>query len=117
MAHKPIEKFGVQVEKARVITVYRNGDKHHDGVQVTMNMKKFKTYDQVRRAALCPAVMQPTHAHRLQLKAEMTKVVKGFTGSIRTVRTPQGRLVKTMDEFVDGGMVRTPRRPCQYACT
>lgn len=36
----------------------------------------------------------------------MTRVVKGFTGPIRTVRTPEGRLVKSMDEFADGGMVR-----------
>lgn len=50
MAHKPIEKFGVQAEKARVITVYRNGDRHHDGAQITLNMKKFKTYDQARNA-------------------------------------------------------------------
>lgn len=59
MAHKPIEKFGVQVEKARVITVYRNGDKHHDGVQVTMNMKKFKTYDQVRAPRSAPTRCSP----------------------------------------------------------
>lgn len=59
MAHKPIEKFGVQVEKARVITVYRNGDKHHDGVQVTMNMKKFKTYDQVRAPRSAPMRCSP----------------------------------------------------------
>ena len=49
MAHKPIKKFGVQAEKARVITVFRNGDKHHAGEQITMNMKKFKTYDQACR--------------------------------------------------------------------
>ena len=54
MAHKPIEKFGVQAEKARVITVFRNGDRHHDGAQITLNMKKFKTYDQAHLCALDP---------------------------------------------------------------
>lgn len=49
MAHKPIEKFGVQADKARVILVFRNGDRHDAGAQVTLNMKKFKNYDQVKR--------------------------------------------------------------------
>jgi hypothetical protein len=43
-----MEKFGTQAEKARVITVYRNGDKHHAGLKVTVSGLKFKTYDQVR---------------------------------------------------------------------
>lgn len=47
---RPIEKFGVQAEKARVITVFRNGDRHHDGVIITLNMKKFKNYDQARHS-------------------------------------------------------------------
>lgn len=44
---KPIEKFGTQTEKAKIIYVFRNGDKHHEGVKMSVHPKKFKTFDQV----------------------------------------------------------------------
>jgi len=43
-----MEKFGVQVDKAKVILCFRNGDKHHAGERMTVSSKKYKTYDQVR---------------------------------------------------------------------
>ncbi len=47
MEKKAIEKFGVQADKARVIFCFRNGDKVHKGERMVLNMKKFRTYDQV----------------------------------------------------------------------
>lgn len=40
-------KFGVQSENAKTIYVFRNGDKHHEGVKMTIHPTKFKTFDQV----------------------------------------------------------------------
>ncbi len=44
---KKMEKFGTQTEKGKVITAFRNGDKHHQGVKITIHPTKLKTYDQV----------------------------------------------------------------------
>jgi len=39
---KQREKYGVQAEKAKVIYIYRNGDKHHKGEKFTINKKIIK---------------------------------------------------------------------------
>jgi hypothetical protein len=44
---KPIEKFGTQTEKGKVIYAFRNGDKHHKGVKIIVHPTKFKNFDQV----------------------------------------------------------------------
>jgi len=80
---RPIEKFGVQAAKARIIYCFRNGDKVHRGERLILNMKRFKTYDQLKQA--------------------MTTLVKPRTGAIRKVAAPSGHIIQDMDEFVDGG--------------
>jgi hypothetical protein len=42
-----LEKFGTQTNKGKIIMCYRNADKHHQGVRITIHPTKFKTYDQV----------------------------------------------------------------------
>ncbi|EGC28799.1 hypothetical protein DICPUDRAFT_59184 [Dictyostelium purpureum] len=76
------DKFSVQTEKAKVVYAYRNGDKYHKGERVTIHSTKFKTYD--------------------QLKEQLSKQVQLPTGSVRKAFSADGKLVKTMDDFVDG---------------
>jgi len=78
----PSNKFSVGTEKAKVITAYRNGDRHHGGERVTIHATKFKTYD--------------------QLKEQLSKQVNLPTGSVRKVFSPDGKLVKNLEDFVDG---------------
>jgi len=77
------EKFGTQTEKGKVITCYRNADKHHSGVRITIHSTKFKNYD--------------------QLKDAMTRLVQVPTGPVKKVYTVDGKQVKTLDAFEDGG--------------
>jgi len=77
------EKFGTQTEKGKVITCYRNADKHHSGVRMTIHSTKFKNYD--------------------QLKDAMTRLVQVPTGPVKKVYTVDGKQVKTLDAFEDGG--------------
>lgn len=81
-APKKIEKFGVQVEKPRKIFCFPNGDVHHKGITILLQPKKFHTYD--------------------QLKTEMTKTVGLVTGAVFKVVTPDGKQIKSMDDFEDG---------------
>eukprot|EP00003_Mantamonas_plastica_P012753 TRINITY_DN2270_c0_g1_i3.p1 TRINITY_DN2270_c0_g1~~TRINITY_DN2270_c0_g1_i3.p1 ORF type:complete len:543 (-),score=282.08 TRINITY_DN2270_c0_g1_i3:443-2071(-) len=83
MEKKEITKFGTQAEKARVIRVFANGDKHDKGVKVTLNTKTILT-----------------HA---QLKQLLNNKITLFTGAVQKVYTPKGKLVKSLDEYVDGG--------------
>lgn len=46
-----LEKFGTQTEKAKVIYVFRNGDKHHIGYKFTVHATKYKSWDQVSEEA------------------------------------------------------------------
>mmetsp|Transcript_125051 Transcript_125051/g.186779 ORF Transcript_125051/g.186779 Transcript_125051/m.186779 type:complete len:395 (-) Transcript_125051:76-1260(-) len=41
------EKFGVQTEKGKIIKVYRNGDKHHEGDRFVVHPRKYKTLEQL----------------------------------------------------------------------
>lgn len=41
------EKFGVKTEKGKVIKVYRNGDKHHEGDRFVVHPRKYKTLEQL----------------------------------------------------------------------
>ncbi|KAK5578148.1 hypothetical protein RB653_003101 [Dictyostelium firmibasis] len=77
-----IDKFSVQTEKAKVIMCFRNGDKHHSGERATVHSTKFKTYD--------------------QLKEQLSKQVKLPTGPVRKLYLPSGKLIKTMEEIIDG---------------
>ncbi|KAL0477377.1 dcx, partial [Acrasis kona] len=52
------EVFGTQVDKAFVIYVFRNGDKHHSGEKLVVQPKKIKTFDQLLQA--CNVVGIPT---------------------------------------------------------
>jgi len=84
---KQREKYGVQAEKAKVIYIYRNGDKHHKGEKFTINKKNFKTFDQLLQG--------------------MTKSVKLVTGAVRKIVTIDGVPAKSFDDIIDGG---------QYIC-
>lgn len=87
--HKPVvsgslgkEKFGTQEEKAIIIQVFKNGDKHDKGHEMKIHSKIFKSYEQVME--------------------KMTTIVKSDTGAIRKVYTPAGKVVKTMSALKDG---------------
>lgn len=82
------EKFGTQTEKGKIIMCYRNADKHHSGVRITIHTTKFKNFD--------------------QLKDAMTRLVQVPTGAVRKVYTVDGKQVKSLDGFEDGG---------KYICT
>ena len=43
----PMEKFGIQTDKGKVIKVYRDGDKHHEGDRFVVHPTKYKTLDQL----------------------------------------------------------------------
>jgi len=82
------EKFGTQTEKGKIIMCYRNADKHHSGVRITIHATKFKNFD--------------------QLKDAMTRLVQVPTGAVRKVYTVDGKQVKGLENFEDGG---------KYICT
>ena len=44
---KSIQKFGTQIDKGKVIFVFRNGDKHDEGTRLVIHEKKFKNISQV----------------------------------------------------------------------
>ena len=44
---KKIEKFGTQTNKAKVVKIFRNGDKHHTGDLFSIHQKKYKTLEQL----------------------------------------------------------------------
>eukprot|EP01132_Coremiostelium_polycephalum_P002512 gene2512-3110_t len=82
-AKKPMQKFGVQTEKGKIIHCWRNGDKYQEtGARILVHATKFKTYD--------------------QLKVEMSKKVELFTGSVSKVYSMDKKLMKTLDDFQDG---------------
>eukprot|EP01027_Heterolobosea_sp_BB2_P006914 GEZU01010355.1.p1 GENE.GEZU01010355.1~~GEZU01010355.1.p1 ORF type:complete len:271 (+),score=62.54 GEZU01010355.1:168-980(+) len=79
---KPIEKFGVQVEKPPVVHVFRNGDKHHKGEEVVIYKKKFSNMD--------------------QLKKHLSTVVGVDTGAVmQVVRARDFKAIKFLEEFED----------------
>ena len=80
---KPVEKFGTQTEQAKVIFVFRNGDKHHKGVKMTIHPTKYKNMSQVKQA--------------------MTKEVGVSTGAVMKIYTDNGKLVNEMSEFENEG--------------
>eukprot|EP01133_Synstelium_polycarpum_P019705 gene19705-23598_t len=66
-AHKPMQKFGVQTDKGKVITAWRNADKYQEeGARIVIHSTKFKTYD--------------------QLKVELNKKVGLFTGAVQKLQ-------------------------------
>jgi hypothetical protein len=98
--HKKLEKFGTQAEKAKVIYAFRNGDKHHAGVKITIHSTKFKTFDQV--------FIMKGYPLTYQLKQLMSKEVALTTGPVLSVYTVEGKAVKDLNSFVDGD---------KYVCT
>ncbi|PRP88686.1 hypothetical protein PROFUN_02782 [Planoprotostelium fungivorum] len=86
-ASKSVEKFGTQASKAKVIRAYRNGDKHDQGKEITVNAK-FKTLD--------------------QLYVHLSKEVGVVTGAVRHIYTFDGKVIKSIEDFEDGG---------HYVCT
>lgn len=44
---KKLEKFGLQTEQSKNITVFPNGDKNHAGYKMVIHSSKFKNLDQV----------------------------------------------------------------------
>jgi len=75
--------FGTKTEKGRVIWVFRNGDKYHEGVRMVIHPRKYRKMEQVYD--------------------EMNIKPGVVTGSVRKVYTPTGALVQSVDEFEDGG--------------
>eukprot|EP01100_Stratorugosa_tubuloviscum_P001059 TRINITY_DN123_c0_g1_i1.p1 TRINITY_DN123_c0_g1~~TRINITY_DN123_c0_g1_i1.p1 ORF type:complete len:316 (-),score=170.32 TRINITY_DN123_c0_g1_i1:49-996(-) len=78
---RKIEKFGTQAEKALFIYCYRNGDKHHKGIKLTVNFKRVNTFE--------------------QLKLEMTNQVQLVTGAVKKVCRLDGSQVRGLEELVD----------------
>lgn len=79
---KKNEKFGVQTEKGKVIKVYRNGDKHHEGDRFVVHQRKYKTLD--------------------QLHADITTKVGIVTGPVRKlVYLKKDGTFKTINSFDD----------------
>ena len=79
-------KFGVQASKVASVTLFRNGDKHHKGEQLTV--KGFKSLE--------------------QLLDKATTVVKLPTGAVRKLYKEGGKVsVKSLDELQDG---------CKFLC-
>ena len=93
---KPLEKFGTQNEKAKIFFAFRNGDKHHAGVKVTVHPTKFKTFDQVSPLKIFIIYSL------FKLKEFLTKEVQLPTGPVMKVVTPDGKLVKDLDSIEDG---------------
>jgi len=74
-------KFGTQAAKSPVITLYRNGDKHHKGEQFTV--KSIKNLE--------------------QLLDKATQAVKLPTGAVRKIYKEGGKVtVKSLDDLQDG---------------
>jgi len=81
---KPVVKFGTQTETAKIIFCFRNGDKHHSGIKITLHPTKFKTFEQVLQG--------------------MTTELRLPTGPVMRVYTPDGKqLRKSFDAFETGG--------------
>jgi len=78
---KPIEKFGTQIEKAKIIYCFRNADKHHSGTKVTVSGTKFKTLE--------------------QLKEHLSKELKLPTGAVRQIYTVEGTVIRSLQELED----------------
>lgn len=76
------QKFGTQASKSITVTLYRNGDKHHKGEQVTV--KQLKSFD--------------------QLLDKASTLVRLPTGAVRKIYKQGGKTtVKTLEDLVDGG--------------
>ena len=74
-------KFGTQASKSPVITLFRNGDKHHKGEQFTV-----KGVNSVE-----------------QLMDKATAAVKLPTGAVRKIYKAGGKVtVKSLDDLQDG---------------
>lgn len=89
MSKKPVvekkwqgEVFGTQSSTSPVIYVFRNGDKHHKGVKITLNPKTIKTID--------------------QLKEKCTAEVQLTTGPARKILDLNGKAINSLDEFKNG---------------
>jgi len=79
------EKFGTQASKAAAIKLYRNGDKHHTGETLTLNLKLIKTMDQVLDKA--------------------STLVKLPTGAVRKIYKKNLKTtIKSLEDFEDGGV-------------
>ena len=79
------EKFGVKTEKGKVIKVYRNGDKHHEGDRFVVHPKKYKTLD--------------------QLHADITSKVGVVTGPVRKLvylkKDGTCTVISSFDDIID----------------
>ncbi|EGG23387.1 doublecortin domain-containing protein [Cavenderia fasciculata] len=78
-----MQKFGLQTEKGKVLHVWRNADRYQEeGVRIVVHPTKFKTYD--------------------QLKTELNAKIKLVTGSVQKLYGMDKKLVKGLDDLVDG---------------
>jgi hypothetical protein len=89
MSKKPVvekkwqgEVFGTQASTSSVIIVFRNGDKHHQGVKITLNPKVIRTID--------------------QLKEKCSSEANLSTGPVRKILTLDGKSVASLEEFENG---------------
>ena len=90
---KKVQKFGLQVDKAKKITVFRNGDKYHDGQTVIVHAKwNWK-----------------------DLKAHLTHTISLRTGAVHNIYTSRGiGPLLSVDDLVDGGVyIATGGEPLQ----
>lgn len=82
-----IQRFGVQTVTPKLMWLYRNGDKHHNGAPYFLKQ----------------------HVKTLELLCqEATKAVKPVAGPVRRIYDQNLRLVTDMNDIVDGG---------KYLCT
>eukprot|EP00297_Palpitomonas_bilix_P000458 CAMPEP_0113900730 /NCGR_PEP_ID=MMETSP0780_2-20120614/20847_1 /TAXON_ID=652834 /ORGANISM="Palpitomonas bilix" /LENGTH=884 /DNA_ID=CAMNT_0000893237 /DNA_START=478 /DNA_END=3132 /DNA_ORIENTATION=- /assembly_acc=CAM_ASM_000599 len=78
-----IQKYGVQAEKAKTVFIFKNGDRYDLGRTYVINEKRTPTLEKLMKA----------------LSAD----VKLPTGPIFKICTMDGRIVKTLSSFQDGG--------------
>jgi len=72
----------MSVEKAKVIRLFRNGDRKSNPVKITLNLKRFPTMD--------------------HLLKHTTQEVKLVTGSCRKICDLQGNPIRKLADFFDG---------------
>ncbi|XP_952938.1 uncharacterized protein TA07545 [Theileria annulata] len=82
-----VKKFGVQIEPPKLVWLYRNGDKHHDGVSFYI-----RPYIRTMKTLL------------IEIGKELTLIA----GPVRKIYDQNLRPVTQLDDFVDGA---------KYLCT
>lgn len=77
------KKFGTQTSPSRHVRFFRNGDVHHDGLEMVIHPSRFRTLD--------------------QLKAELSKTLGLGTVTVKKIIGVDLRVIESLEEIVDGG--------------